>query len=413
MKMRLSISSFLLISCISIQVDAADNSAKSALQQLTPYAPDSTELVSIVRHGLLTKNKTIRQGIEGAISFAAAELPIPLDEFDEFFVLLNPSQRAEQTFEAAASQLDSTDGTANAEKQPIDHFAGLIRFKNPIEWSKIESLLATAGAHESNARFASVTQALESDIDQEEAATLESKSTTYHLVKWRGKEFLYTKSENSPCALRVDDRSFIICNYHQLREGLAGKATNDEWYNSVSEDDLRGDVVTVVNTESNAQLVKTGPLALLQKTKTVIVRLDLADSTLASVQLFFENEDSAQSFVDAVKGMHGLSKATIREQLEANIAARGEDDGAAWLAGQFDSIYGSFQFDRSDATATIEVPRPAEFDKLVEEFAGVVKREQLAAQKGLADADQQLQEAADAAAEEATKSLEVKSVDQN
>jgi hypothetical protein len=406
MKTRYYVLSLLTIFSFSAHLNAEDNSAKSALQQLAPFAPESTEMVSIVRHGLLSNNDTIRQGIEGALSYAVKELPIPLTEFDEFFALSNPVQHSRQTFEAVANDLNETNENQPTTKTPVDNFAGFVRFKDSVDWTKMESMLNAIASHKANVDFADVTESNLANEDDDDEET----RTAYHLVKWQDKEFLYTEDANAPCALRVDDRSFILCNYGQLRDGLAHTSSNDAWYNSISEDDLRGDIVTVVNVGSNPEFAKRGPLALLQNTSTVIVRFDLSNATLASVRLFFKDGDSAKSFVDAVKGMHGLSKATIKEQLEKTVASRGEDENAAWIAGQFESIYTSVQFDQTDATATITVPRPDQFDAIVEKVAGVVKSERLAAEKALAEL-QQAADASSAEAVEAIESLEVKSVD--
>lgn len=364
--------SFVICFIFSLLVNysSGETSTLETLRTLSQYAAKDADTVLVFRHGLISNNSVVREQAENASEGLLSNAPFSFADVDHVIVLApQPTEESVGGFKAIANELvppmptEVEPGTADSSPSPFEGCAVFVRFTRPVTTAEFKTAI------ESQSNVPSLVNADASpttDLDSD------ASDTAYHKINWRDKEFLYSKNPNLPAVLKIDEQSFVLCLFPQLRNGFASQPAETHWFEAYSDEELAADLVVVA--ELDKQLVEKaaqGPMEPLSKAKRLFFAFDFDATNLATARIEFEDNSAAEDVVSMVKGFHAMGKGMVTQQAEQIRNTSGNDKNTTWVSKQVEAIYDSLEFQLEESTAVVTVPRPSDFDELIMRVAKI------------------------------------------
>ena len=365
--------SFVICFIFSLLVNhsSGETSTLETLRTLSRYAAKDADTVFVVRHGLISSNSALQEQAENASEGLLGDAPFSFADVDHLIVLApQPTEDSVGTFQTIANELAPQMPTelesepADSRPSPFEGYAVFVRFTKPVTTDDFKTAI------ESQSEFHLLAGITTPNTDSE----ADAQETAYHKINWRDKEFLYTKNPNLPAILKIDEQSFVLCLFPQLRNGFASQTPDSYWFDTYSDDELAADLVIL--TDLDEQLVKQaaqGPMEPLSKAKRLFFAFDFDAPNLAVARVEFEDNTAAEDVISMVKGFHAMGKGMVTQQAEQIRNTSGNDKNTTWVSKQVEAIYDSVDFQLEDATAVVTVPRPSDFDELMMRVAKITE----------------------------------------
>ena len=321
------------------------------------FAPQNADMLLIVRPQQLLEYSPIKS----QLALASTMIPMPATgskmENVELVIVASSietltqtmQRRQEQLMARIKAQLDSS-AEPKVESTGTDvqeNFTALVRFEKAISWDKVKSY----------------TQPFLS-------------GSTLNVQEWRGLEILAPASGDPGIFVKLDERTFLLCNRNLLEQNLsANNSRINNWLSEFQDADSGFDGDLFVAGVVPKDAIPTSPMqsdsgweANLSEIKEVKFSVDVEDQAMLNVDLDFGSSKSASAFLrEARKSLNeGIQMVKMFQG-----SGSGSSNGNPFAAkhAQFGlEIINSVHLSRIDSTANVSFEKPSNFERKLEEF---------------------------------------------
>ncbi len=331
--------------------------SKSELETLSVYAsPDSDMLVAVRPSEIVSSSLFELATQDQPKTFLDALDVNPADLSQVVLMLPTPDATSGQYFSAVANQLQRSKGMGGPgfasisqikQHNPLRGMAALVRFESAKSLDDVKTLIEKL-----------------LPMVAEKANLGMLPEIEYRVVELRDRRFLCASHEAFPAVLEVDDRSFIICELTQMRDGFERQFTKNPWLESFTDDALSADFL--IASQADGHSARMGPLQAVGSPKRFVLACDLQGPSLASSRIYFKSPTDAKVSARAINSLYNAGKKALKQR-SSLLASKSL--GEWQLAKEFVEVYESITISAKGPVLSIRVPRPRNFEKLVSRIA--------------------------------------------
>ena len=340
------------VGCERTQVES-----ESELETLSVYAsPDSDMLVSVRPSEIVSSSLYELAARDQSQTFLDALEVDPADVSQVVLMLPTPDATSGRYFSAIANQLQRSKGAGVAgfgglyqlnQRSPLQGMAAMVQFESAKSLEDVKTLIE---------------KLLPMVAEKADLSML--PNVEYRVVELRDRRFLCASNEAFPAVLELNDRSFIICELKQMREGFERQFTTNPWLKSFTDEELAADFL--IASQADGHTAKMGPLQAVGSPKRFVLACDLQGPSLATSRIYFKSPTDAKVSARAINSLYKAGKQALKQR-SSLLASKSLGD---WqLAKQFVEMYDSITISAKGPVLSIKVPRPHNFEKLVSRIA--------------------------------------------